>query len=282
MGGTVGDLIRLGLSKVGYAYSTGPSRTTGADGYFDCSGFTYFLNQNVGGPTPGWDPQSHLQALFCRDHGLLVPGQVGSQAQIDAAPIGACLFEGPAHAYIGGAGIPGHVAVKIGDNKTVEAMGHAWGTCVGRIHGRNWSNAGLFPSIDYGTSDSGGVNPDSIEGPQLGDDMSAVIPAHAKYVNGLKPWFQLDLQEGNVLAHNGARLTWRMPPGTKAPAPFPFDKVVVYPIPINGPFVDMSEGEVVRVVKLNDGEELHLTQKDGSLVVVAANSGVATADIVLP
>lgn len=279
MTGTVGDLIRLGLSKVGFRYFPGPTRDTGEDGYYDCSGFATFLERHAGNAAFPSFFGSHDQALYCRDHGLLVPGALGSQEQIGNAPIGSMLFEGPMHAYVGGYNIPGHVVIKIGDNKTVEAMGRAWGVCVGRIHGRNWSNAGLFPGIDYDIPDTGDADPDSIEGPQLGDDMSAVIPSHATYfkngpLQGRKPFFNLDFQGGNVLAHNGVKLTWRGAP-TKS---VPFGDVLVYDIPINGPFLDMSEGEVVRVMPNGD----HLVQKDGTLIVLAADGGVATADIDLP
>lgn len=265
---TPGDLLALALTKVGYRYSTGPTRTTGADGYFDCSGFTYFLDQHVGGPTPSWDPQSHLQALYCRDHGLLVP--------IDQAinTPGALLFEGPDHAYVGGFGIPGHVAVSLGNGSTVEAMGHAWGTCIGRAAGRGWSNAGLFPGIDYSQVGPTPTHPDPVPGPQLGDEMAIVIPAHGVYANGRRPFASLDFQDGNVVCYNAMKINWIGAPTTSKT----FGDALVYDIPINGPFLGMEEGEEVRVMPNGD----HIVQKNGSLVVVAGDGGVATATIVLP
>jgi len=69
-------------------------------------------------------------------------------------------------------------------------------------------------------------------------------------------------------------LKWR---GAPTPAKA-FGDALVYDIPINGPFLGMEEGEVIRVMP--DGD--HIIQKDGTLIVVAGDGGVATADIYLP
>lgn len=263
MAGTVHDLLALALTKVGYAYSTrDDSRMTGAEGFFDCSGFTFFLNQHVGGPTPGFDPQSHVQALYCRDHGLL------TSIDKSIATPGGLLFEGPDNAYVGGAGIPGHVAVSLGNGHTVEAMGHAWGTCIGNAAGRGWSNAGLFPDVDY----SGAVTPDHpapVEGRELeGEEMATVIPARAAVVNGRAPCFVLDIQSDQIFAYNGATLKWR---GAPTPAPAKLGTFLVYKIPTKGPHFGLSEPA-----------DRHTLLPSNVLCVVASDGGCAFADMTYP
>lgn len=277
--GTVKDLLTLALSKVGYAYSQGPTRTAGTDHYFDCSGFTYFLNQHVGGPTPNWDPQSHLQALYCRDHNLLIPGGLGSPTQLAIArrTPGALIFEGPQHAYVGGENIAGHVAISLGDGHTVEAMGHAWGTCIGNFDGRGWCNAGHFPGIDY-TIALTQPHDGPVQGPQLqGDQMAIVIPSRARVGHdGREAYFDLDMQNDQVVAFNGAELHWRMPPGTKQPAVVKFGEALVYDIPTNGPHTGMAE-DVEKVTVA--GQDIYVP--NNVLAVMAGDGGCAFADIIL-
>lgn len=269
---TAGDVVALALTKVGFRYSQGPTRTTGQDGYFDCSGFTYFLLEHLGIRPPGWEAQSHLQALYDRDHGLLLPVEKA------IVTVGALLYEGPQHAYVGGAGIPGHVAVSLGNGHTVEAMGHAWGTCIGNAFGRGWSNAGLFPNVDYATAVPTPPHPAPGPGPQLeGDTMSIVIPSRAKVGHdGREAYFNLNMQDDNVIAYNGAQLKWRMPAGQKQPKSVAFGEALVYDIPIKGPFIGMVEdvgpvdvaGQVVYV-------------PNNVLAVTSGDGGIAFADIVL-
>lgn len=269
---SINDVIALALTKVGYKYSQGPTRTTGADGYFDCSGFTYFLLDHLGVRPADWQPQSHLQALYDRDHQLLT-----SIDHAIATP-GALLYEGPDHAYIGGANIPGHVAVSLGNGHTVEAMGTAWGTCIGNAVGRGWSNAGFFPAVDY----SAGVvhpHPDPVPGPQLqGDQMPVLVPARAKPFGGRIANFALDIQSDKVIAYDGARLTWRMPPGDPQPKHVVFGTAVIYDIPTNGPHFGIVEDQAE--VRLPDGTMI--LQPSNLMVVTAGDGGCAFADMTVP
>lgn len=258
---SVDELINLALSKVGYAYSQGPTRTTGQNGYFDCSGFTYFLLQHLGVRPNDWQPQSHLQALYCRDHGSLTTIQQAINTK------GALLFEGPDNAYIGGAGIPGHVAVSLGNGHTVEAMGRAWGTCIGGAYGRGWSNAGYFPGIAYpGTQPTN--HPPEVTGLQLSEEsmsgMPTVIPAGSKVApNGRVPVISLDVQSGHIFAYNGARIVWRMDPHSPFQTPVIGFGGAIYRIPISAP----HQG---------------LALINGVLVVTAQDGGCALADVHLP
>lgn len=262
---TAAEVVALALTKVGYRYSTGPSRTTGADGYFDCSGFTFFLLEHLGIRPPDWQPQSHLQALYDRDHGLLL---TINQA---IGTAGALLYEGPQHAYVGGAGIPGHVAVSLGNGHTVEAMGHAWGTCIGGAFGRGWSNAGLFPNIDYTHPTPAPPHPDPVDNPLIGDDMALVIPSRARIDNGRTPYATLDVQGSNVLCFNGMRIHWRMPDSAPQQKPVKFGDALVYDVPLNKVLLGMDETKDHKTLL-----------PDNLLCVTAADGGCAFADISVP
>lgn len=262
---TAAQVVGLALTKAGYAYDTGPSRTTGADGYFDCSGFTYFLLEHLGVRPPDWQPQSHLQALYDRDHGLLLTVDKA------IATVGALLYEGPDHAYIGGAGIPGHVAVSLGNGHTIEAMGHAWGTRVGNAFGRGWSNAGLFPNVDYSANVPTPPHPSPEDGPELqGDNMALVIPARAKVINGRVANYVLDVQSDHVFAYNGAQLKWRGG-DPKNSIPTKLSDFLVYKIPTTGPHFGLTETD-----------DPHTLLPNNILCVTAADGGCAFADMTYP
>jgi hypothetical protein len=272
----VQELLALALSKVGYAYSqVSPGRWTGANHAFDCSGFMYFLPETLGVRPPDWQPQSHLQALYMRDHSLLLNphdfhdgwGLVGDPNAARSIP-GALVTEGPSHSYVGGAGIPGHIAMSLGNGHTVEAMGTAWGTCIGNFDGRGWSNAGLMPGIDY----AGAVtppHPPPVQGQQLeGENMATVIPARAAVVNGRAPCFVLDVQSDNIFAYNGAKLSWR---GAPTPAPAKLGAFLVYKIPTKGPHFGLTEPA-----------DRHTLLPSNVLCVVASDGGCAFADMLYP
>lgn len=140
MAGTGVQLRDIAVTKRGYRYEVGPTRTTGVDGYFDCSGLTTYAMRRLGinPPTISW-----LQARWCRDNNTLV-----SVEKALATP-GALLFEGPDNAYDGFL-THGHVVISMGNNHDViEARGHAYGVLVDSAIGRPWTNAALVPGLSY-------------------------------------------------------------------------------------------------------------------------------------
>lgn len=140
MAGTGVQLRDIAVTKRGYRYQVGPTRTTGADGYFDCSGLTTYSMRRLGinPPTISW-----LQARWCRDNNTLC-----SIEHALATP-GALLFEGPNHAYDGFL-THGHVVISMGNSHDViEARGHAYGVLVDSAIGRPWTNAALVPGLSY-------------------------------------------------------------------------------------------------------------------------------------
>lgn len=140
MAGTGTQLRDIAVSKRGYRYEVGPTRCTGVDGYFDCSGLTTYAMRQLGinPPTVSW-----LQARWCRDNNTLC-----SIEHALATP-GALLFEGPNNAYDGFL-THGHVCYSMGNgHDVIEAKGHAWGVLVDSALGRPWTNAALVPGISY-------------------------------------------------------------------------------------------------------------------------------------
>lgn len=279
MSATVKQVIDLALSKVGYEYNTtSPYRWTGTRHYFDCSGFMYYLPKTLGvAPNWWWPPGSHDQALAMRDHGLLIAprnfhdgwGMVGDPNVARGIP-GALVTHGPSHSYVGGAGIPGHIAMSLGNGRTVEAMGTAWGTRIGNFDGRGWNNAGYMPGIDYSGSPQP-PTPDPIDdGPEFnGEEAMLVIPARAKVVNGRIPYYVLDQQLDRVLCYNDAVLTWR---GAPTPNPEGHGTGAAfyrsYAIPTKGPHTGMDEAHNPAT-----------TEPNNQLCIVAADGGCAFADM---
>ena len=107
--------------------------------------------------------------------------------------------------------------------------------------------------------------------------MAVVIPSRAKINNGRKPYFNLNVQDDQVIAYNGARLKWRMPAGKPQPKVVAFGQALVYDIPIAGPFLGMEEDVTPEVI---NGEPIY--SPNNLLVVLAGDGGCAFADIVLP
>lgn len=126
-----------------YRYDQGDTRTTGVDGYIDCSGSVVLTLNELG--DYGIPTVSSTQAMWCRDnHTDRVP--------IDAAlriP-GMLLFEGADFGYEGW-GNDGHVAITVGDAvNVIEARGHAYpASWEYSALGRPWTNAAYIPGIDY-------------------------------------------------------------------------------------------------------------------------------------
>lgn len=133
------------VAKRGYRYMVGPTRTTGADGYFDCSGLVYYAATKCGLHIPSI---SWTIALFCEQNGGAI-----SMAKALHTP-GALLFKGPNSGHAS-SGIHGHVAICIGDGvNVIEAKGHAWGVLVDNQANNSssdpWTFAAFLPGISYG------------------------------------------------------------------------------------------------------------------------------------
>lgn len=116
-------MVRFALSKNGNPYQWGGSGPV----EFDCSGLVQAATAYAGHALP---KPSANQAAAVR--------AAGKSLSIEAAirTRGALLFR---------MGSPyNHVAISLGNGSTIEAMGEAYGVCIGSAGGRGWTSAGWW------------------------------------------------------------------------------------------------------------------------------------------
>lgn len=107
---------------------------------FDCSEIVEWACARAG-VVPKVPDGAWWQFEHCRKHGTLIP--IGSAI---VTP-GALLFRviGP-H---GGGGAGNHVAVSLGNGRTIEARGRAWGVGSFNANGRGWTHGALIPGVAH-------------------------------------------------------------------------------------------------------------------------------------
>lgn len=129
---SVGRFLNAALAQNGdeYEYGAGRNLNDANPHEFDCSGLVYWacnqagINPNTIGGYSG--AQAANTKHISVDEALRTPG--------------ALLFK------------PGHVAISLGDGRTIEAMGEKWGVRTANANGRGWTSGGLIPGMDYGGS----------------------------------------------------------------------------------------------------------------------------------
>jgi cell wall-associated NlpC family hydrolase len=125
------DFVNIALSEVGKPY------VLGADGpsSFDCSGLVQFSAHKVG--LTGVPRTAREQWNYCRSHNRDISLNRAKHTR------GALIFRI-------GHGSFNHVVISLGDGeRTVEAMGRAYGVRRGSIDGRDWTGAALLPGMRY-------------------------------------------------------------------------------------------------------------------------------------
>lgn len=136
------------LSQEGdrYVFGVEVSHDNADPDAFDCSELVEWGCARLG-VTPKMPDGSWLQARHCRDHGTLVT--------VDDAirTVGALLFRFSSSPFVGGRPTSAHVAVSLGDGRTIEARSTRLGVGVFSADMRGWTNAGLVPGLDYDHDD---------------------------------------------------------------------------------------------------------------------------------
>lgn len=119
--------VRIALQQRGKPYKWGAS----GPGSFDCSGLVQYAAGRAGysGITK---PTSHLYSL-CRDRGQLISTDAAARTR------GAVLLRI-------NTGATNHVAISLGNGKTMEAMGSAYGCKIGNV-GDRFTHGGLLPGM---------------------------------------------------------------------------------------------------------------------------------------
>lgn len=137
------DLAALLIAQTGDQYVFGAEAlpTDPDPSVFDCSELIQW-----GGARLGLDPAlpdgSWVQWRHCRDLGTLCSID---QAKVTCA---ALLFTFSSNPALGGRPSAAHVAMSLGDGRTIEARGTRWGVGSWSVN-RAWTHAALIPGVDY-------------------------------------------------------------------------------------------------------------------------------------
>jgi cell wall-associated NlpC family hydrolase len=131
LGTSASDFVNKALGERGRPYVWGADGSTS----FDCSGLVEWTLKQLGIPFPRTSGEQYERI---RREGLLISVEQAEHVK------GALLFMG-----IGGTH---HVAISLGDGRTIEARGKAYGVNVFNATGRSWSAAGIIPGLVYSQS----------------------------------------------------------------------------------------------------------------------------------
>lgn len=128
--GSAGMMVRRALEQQGDRYVFGAEVRLNDQnpGVFDCSELVQWAVHQAGGSIPDG---SQAQRAWVRKHGQTMSVEQALRTK------GALLFT------------DGHVAISLGDGRTIEARGRNYGVGVFNGRGRNWKEAGLVPGLQY-------------------------------------------------------------------------------------------------------------------------------------
>lgn len=139
MGPAIQKAVRLALAQVGkpYVFGAEATSTDPSPEAFDCSELTQWIDLRVG--TGKLPDGSMNQRAYCQQQDTMVSIAKGLRTR------GALFFRD-----ISVLGV-GHVAISLGDGRTVEARGSAYGCGVfdANPKTRLWTEAALWPGFDY-------------------------------------------------------------------------------------------------------------------------------------
>ncbi|HET9144149.1 NlpC/P60 family protein [Actinophytocola sp.] len=126
--GQVGQFVALALQQAGKRYVFGAEASVSDPNprAFDCSELVEWAAARAG-INPRVPDGSAAQLAHCKSKGTLISVQQGINTK------GALLF------------MPGHVAISLGNGKTIEAMNPSQGVRQGNANNRGWTAAGRIP-----------------------------------------------------------------------------------------------------------------------------------------
>jgi cell wall-associated NlpC family hydrolase len=140
MGQRVDNFVLIALSQKGDPYVLGAeaSKANPNPRAFDCSELVEWAAGRAGlfMPDGTWAQYQH-----CKRNRKIITVEQAIRTR------GALLFIAKGAGAGGGRG--NHIAISLGDGRTIEARGRAYGTNVFNARGRRWTHGGLIPGGDY-------------------------------------------------------------------------------------------------------------------------------------
>ncbi|WP_437760865.1 GH25 family lysozyme [Sorangium sp. So ce1389] len=152
---------------------------------FDCSELIEWGCAQLG-VKPAMPDGSWVQARHVRAARLLMPVQTA------IATRGALLFRFSGDPFAGGRPKHAHVALSLGDGRTIEARDTAHGVGVFPALERGWTHAGRIPGIDYGAAPPGRGLARGAKGPEVKAWQQHLL----KWRAGVLPRFGVDGEFG--------------------------------------------------------------------------------------
>lgn len=146
MTANVTDFVDLALAQTGdrYVFGAEASASDPDPDTFDCSELIQWCADRLD-VRPRMPDGSWNQAAHCRDEGTLISPAAGLQLR------GALLFYFSSSPFVGTRPSRAHVAISLGDGRTMEARSAAAGVGVfGNAASRTWTQAARVPGLDYG------------------------------------------------------------------------------------------------------------------------------------
>lgn len=142
------DLVQLLLAQEGdkYVFGHEASPDDNDPNIFDCSELIQWGCDRLG-VTPKMPDGSWYQYRHCYDHGLDVTVSQGIHTRA------ALLFRFSSDPLHGGRPSSAHVAMSLGDGRTIEARGSRYGVGSFGAYGRGWTHAALIPGVNYQQED---------------------------------------------------------------------------------------------------------------------------------
>lgn len=141
----VADLVGLLLKQQGdrYAYTAIPEGSVVDPTVFSCAGLVRWGCDRLG-VVPAMPASSYLQAQHCERQRTLVDVDTATRTY------GALLFRFKGGDWRSSTPPPDrHVAVSLGDGRTIEALGKDYGVLIHRVAGRSWSLGARVPGLRY-------------------------------------------------------------------------------------------------------------------------------------
>ena len=140
------DFIHLLRRQIGdrYIYGHRVSLSDPDPDIFDCSELVEWACARLG-VRPKMPDGARFQARHCKKHGQLVTVRSAERTP------GALLFHFSSDPFTT-APAEAHVVVSLGNGRTAEARGHAWGVGSFKVAGRGWTHATHVPGLRYGTA----------------------------------------------------------------------------------------------------------------------------------